>query len=157
MGERRWWQETLYLSETILCCTRQEKATGKFWQKECRSTKLVQLLYDSHSHLLGLHEPNLKTKQNRIDAFMETIGKTVYPEEFGNQDRTRIDQKFYLEASSPCPLIAYKFNINFTVYNVDAAMTNYFYHFNNKIVRWANNSFCKPVVNSVALLLHDCH
>ncbi len=58
---------------------------------------------------------------------METTGNSVYTEEFDNQGRTLMIEKWYLEASSTCPLIVYKFNINFTVYNGDAAMTNYFY------------------------------
>ncbi len=97
------------------------------------SPKLVQLLPKGHSYIFGLNAPNLKTKQDRIDAFMETIRNSVYTDEFDNQDRTRMDQKWYLEATSTCPLIAYKFNINFTVYNVDAGMTSYFYHYNGQI------------------------
>ncbi len=88
--------------------------------------KLVLLMDEGHSHLFGLHISNLKTKQDRIDAFMATIGNSVYTEEFDNQDKSNMDDDYYLEASSTCPLIAYKFNINFTVYNVDAAMTSYF-------------------------------
>ncbi len=67
----------------------------------------VQLLPEGHSHIFGLNAPNLKTKQDRIDAFMETIRNFVYTDEFDNQDRTRMDQKWYLEATSSCPLIAY--------------------------------------------------
>ncbi len=119
--------------------------------------KLVQLLPEGHSHLFGLNSPNLNTKQKRIDAFMETIGNTVYTEEFDNQDRTMMEDRWYLEASSTCPLIAYKFNINFTVYNVDAAMTNYFYHYNDQIFCWVNDGYCKPVENSCVLLLHKYH
>ncbi len=95
--------------------------------------KLVQLLPEGHSHIFGLNAPNLRTKKDMIDAFMATIGNFVYTDEFDNQNRTRMKDKWYLEASSTCPLIAYKFNINFTVYNVDAAMTNYFYHYNDQI------------------------
>ncbi len=40
--------------------------------------KLVQLLPEEYSHLFGLNAPNLKTNQNRIDTFIETIGKTVW-------------------------------------------------------------------------------
>ncbi len=90
--------------------------------------KLVQLLPKGHSHNFDLNTPNLKTKQDRIDAFMETIRNSIYTVEFNNQDRTRMDQKWYLEALSNCPLFAYKFNLNFTVYSVDAGMTSYFYH-----------------------------
>ena len=123
--------------------------------------KLVQLLPEGHSHLFGLNAPNLKTKQDRIDAFMATIGNTVYTEEFDNQDRTEMEDRWYLEATSTCPLIAYKFNINFTIYNVNAAMTNYFYHYKcedeEQIYYWMNEGLCKPVENSCVLLLHNCH
>ncbi len=78
--------------------------------------KFVQFLPEGHSHLFGLNAPSLKTKQDRIDAFMEIIKISVYTEEFENQDRTLMDEKWYSEATSTCPLIAYKFNINFTVY-----------------------------------------
>ncbi len=84
--------------------------------------KLCQLLPEGHSHIFGFNAPNFKTKQDRIVSFMATIGNSVYTEEFDNQGRTNMDQKWYLEASSTCPLIAYKFNINFTVYNVDAGI-----------------------------------
>ncbi len=53
--------------------------------------KFVQLLSEVHSRLFGLNAPNLNTKQDRIDAFVETIAESVYTEEFDNQDRTRMD------------------------------------------------------------------
>ncbi len=89
---------------------------------------------------------------------MATITESIYTEEFDNQDKPRMKDKWYLEASSTCPLIAYKFNINFTVYNVDAAMTNYFYYhkYQNKeqIFCWVNDGYFKPVEKSCVLLLH---
>ncbi len=48
------------------------------------SIKLVQLLPERHSHLFGLNAPNLNTKHDRNDAFMETTGNSVYTEEFDN-------------------------------------------------------------------------
>ncbi len=123
--------------------------------------KLVQLLPEGHLHLFGLNAPNLKTKHDRIDAFMKTIAESVFTEEFDNQDKTMMDKKWYLEATSTCPLIAYKFNINFPIYNANSAMTHYFYHYKyqneEQIFCWINNGFCKPVVNSVVLILHDSH
>ncbi len=119
--------------------------------------KLAQLLPEGHSHLFGLNAPNLETKQDMIDAFMETISNSVYTDEFDNQDRTKMDQKWYLEDSSTFPLNTYKFNINFTVYNVDDAMTNYFYHYNGQIFCWVNDGYCKPVENNCVLLLHNNH
>ncbi len=119
--------------------------------------KLVLLMDEGHSHRFGLNAPNFKTKQDRIVSFMATIGNSVYTEEFDNQDRTRMDQRWYLEAISTCPLILYRFNIYFTVYNVDAAMTNYFYHYNGQIFYWVNDDYCKPVENSCVLLLHNIH
>ena len=125
------------------------------------SSKLVQLLLEGHSHMFGLNAPNLKTKQDRIDAFMKTIAESVYTEEFDNQDKTLMKDRWYLEATSTRPLIAYKFNINFTIYNTNSAMTHYFYHYKyqneEQIFCWINNGFCKPVVNSVVLILHDSH
>ncbi len=94
---------------------------------------LVQLLPEGCSHLFGLNVRNLNTKQDRIDAFMATIGNSIYTEEFDNQDRTRMKDRWYLEALSTCPLIAYIFNDNFTIYNVDAAMKNHFYQKNDQI------------------------
>ncbi len=88
---------------------------------------------------------------------METIRNSVWKEEFDSQDSTRMDQKFYLEATSTCPFIAYKFNTNFTVYNVDAAIANYFDHYNDQIFTWVNDCFCKPVEDSFVLLCHDHH
>ncbi len=55
--------------------------------------KLVQLLPEGHSHIFGLNAPDLKPKQDRIDTYMETIGNSVYTEDFDNQDRTMMDQK----------------------------------------------------------------
>ncbi len=54
--------------------------------------KLVQILPQGHSHIFDLNAPNLKTKQDRIDAFMKTIAESVYTEEFDNQDKTLIDE-----------------------------------------------------------------
>ena len=68
-----------------------------------------------------------------------------------------MDEVFYLAASSTCPFVAYKFNINFTVYNVDAAVMSYFYHHNDQIFSWINDGFCKPVENSGVLLLQANH
>ncbi len=64
---------------------------------------------------------------------METIGNSVCKEEFDNKDKTKMDEEFYLEASSTFPLIAYKFHINFTVYNVNAAMMSNFYRHDDLI------------------------
>ncbi len=62
--------------------------------------KLVQLLPEGHFHIFVLNAPKLKTKQDRIDTFIETIGNSVYTDEFDNQDMTRMDQKWYFEAST---------------------------------------------------------
>ncbi len=143
----------------------------KFWKKNVDHfvhfpdatvpPKLVQILPEGQSHIFGLNAPNLKTKQDRIDAFMKTIAESVYTEEFDNQDKTLMDEKWYLEATSTCPLIAYKLNINFTIYNANSAMTHYFYHYKyqneEQIFCWINDSFRKPVENSVVLILHDSH
>ncbi len=58
--------------------------------------KLNQILPDGHSHIFGLHGQNLVTKQNKIDAFMATIGNSIYTEEFDRQDREKLDKDFYL-------------------------------------------------------------
>ncbi len=68
--------------------------------------KFVQILPQGHLHIFGLNAPNLKTKQDRIDAFMKTIAESVYTEEFDNQDKILMDDRWYLEATSTCPLIA---------------------------------------------------
>ncbi len=73
---------------------------------------LVQLLPEGHSYIIGLQCPNLVTDQDKIDTIMETIGNSVYSKEFDNQNEEEINKKFYLEASSTFPLIAYKWNIN---------------------------------------------
>ncbi len=38
-------------------------------------------------------------EQDKINAFMATIGNSVYTEEFDDQDMEKIDKKFYLGAS----------------------------------------------------------
>ena len=81
--------------------------------------KLIQILPDGHSHIFGLHSPNLVTKQDKIDAFTAMIGNSVYTEEFDNQDREKLDEDFYLEASLTMPLVCYKWKINVTLYNDD--------------------------------------
>ncbi len=88
--------------------------------------KLIQLLPDSHSHIFGSHSPNLVTKQDKINAFMATIGDSIYTKAFDNQDGEELEKDFYLEASSTWPLVCYKWKINITLYNVDNATTNYF-------------------------------
>ncbi len=80
---------------------------------------LVQLLPEGHSHIFRLYSPNIVTEQDKIGAFMETIGNSVYTKEFNNQDKEKIDEKFYLEASPTFPLTAYKWKINITLYSVD--------------------------------------
>ncbi len=70
--------------------------------------KLIQILPDGHSHIFGLHSPNLVTKQDKIDAFMETIGNSVYTKEFDKSDVEKFEEDFYLEASSTLPLVCYK-------------------------------------------------
>ncbi len=66
---------------------------------------LVQRLPEGHSHSFGLQSPNLVTDQDKIKAFMKTIGSSVYTKEFDNQDEDKIDKKFYSEASSTFPLL----------------------------------------------------
>ncbi len=95
--------------------------------------KLVQLFPDVHSHIFGLYSCNLVTDQDKINALMETIGNSLYTEEFEHQDGEKIDKKFLLEASSTFPLVAYKWKFNITLYNVDSAMTNYFYHNDDQV------------------------
>ncbi len=40
--------------------------------------KFGQILPQGHSHIFGLNAINLKIKQDRIDAFMETIRNSVH-------------------------------------------------------------------------------
>ncbi len=81
----------------------------------------------SHSHLFGLNAPKIKPNQGVIDVCIEIIGNSVWTNEFNNQINGILDKHFYLDTSSTCPLIASKLNVNITVYNVDSALTNYFY------------------------------
>ncbi len=74
--------------------------------------KLIQFLPDGHSHIFGLHSPNLASKQDKINAFMEMIGNSIYTKEFDNQDEEKLYKDFYLEASSALPLVCYKWKIN---------------------------------------------
>ncbi len=92
--------------------------------------KLIQILSDGHSHIFGMHSPNLVTEQDKIDAFMEMIGNSIKTEEFDKHNGEKIDDDFYLEASFKLPLVCYKWKIDITLYNVDSVMTNYFYHYN---------------------------
>ncbi len=57
--------------------------------------KLIQILPNGNSHLFGLHHPNLCTDQDKIEAFMKTIGNSVYTEEFECQDGEKIDKKIF--------------------------------------------------------------
>ncbi len=91
----------------------QEEWNLSIWEKldyfVCRHDitvppKLVQHLPEGHAHIFGLNAPNLRTKQDRIDVFMVTIGNSVYTEEFDNQDRTNMKQKWYLKATYPSAL-----------------------------------------------------
>ncbi len=55
---------------------------------------LIQMLPDGYSHIFWLHSPNLVTEQDMIDAYMETIGNSVYTKEFDNQDKEKLDEGF---------------------------------------------------------------
>ncbi len=88
---------------------------------------------------------------------METIGNSVYTEEFEHQDRGGIDEESFWKASSTFPLVAYKWEINITLYNVDFAMTNYFCHYGNCIYSCCNDRFRKSVDQSCIFLLYGSH
>ncbi len=84
------------------------------------------------------------------DNWLQCIDQGIWqPRQRGNW------QKILLEASSTFPLIDYKWKINITLYNANAAMTNY--HHVNKVCSWCNNGFCKHVDQSCIFLLHCRH
>ncbi len=118
---------------------------------------IIQLIPEGHMHLFGLHEPNLRSEQDRVDVFMKAIGDSIYTEEFDHQPPGNIDKKFYMEASLTFPLLAYKYKINITLYNLDAMMTSYCYHHDNRVVTWSNAGFCKPVDKSCEFILQSGH
>ena len=118
---------------------------------------IIQLIPEGHMHLFGLHEPNLRSKQEQIDAFMEAVGNSIYTKEFDHQPPGNIDNEFWMEASLTFPLIAKKYRINITLYNLDAVMTSYCYHHDNRVVTWSNSGFCKPVDKSCEFILENGH
>ncbi len=85
---------------------------------------------------------------------MEKIGNSVYTKEVEDQDKEDFDDNFYLEALSSFPLVAYKYKINKTLYDVNSAIT-YFYHHGDHIYLRCNDGFCMPVDQSWIFLLHD--
>ncbi len=119
--------------------------------------KLILILPDSHSHIFGMHSPNLVTEQDKIDAFMATIGNSVYIKEYDDHIGEQLPDDSCLEASSMLPLVCYKWKINITLYIVDSAMTNYYYHHKGTIYLWYNDRYCKPIDKSCILYLHDKH
>lgn len=119
--------------------------------------KCIQILPKGPSHLFGLISPNLKTEQDKIVAFMATIGNSVYAKEFNIFIGENIPEKFYLEASATLPLVCYKWKINVTLYNITSATTNNFYHHKGIIYSWCNDGYCKPVDKSCILCLPHAH
>ncbi len=118
---------------------------------------IIQIIPEGHMHRFGLHEPKLCSKQEQIDAFMEAVGNSIYTKEFEYQPPGNMDKKFYMEASLTFPLIAYKYKINMTLYNLDAVMTSYCYRHDNRVVAWSNTGFCKPVEKSCKFILENGH
>ena len=119
--------------------------------------KLIQILPDGHLHIFGMNSPNLVTEEDKIDAFMATIGNSIYTKEYDDYVGETLPIDFYLEATSTLPLVCYKWKINITLYIVDSAMTNYFYHHKGTVYSWYNDGYCKPVDKSGILYLHDHH
>ncbi len=67
--------------------------------------KLIHFLPDGHLHIFGMHSPNLVTEQDKIDAFMATIGESLYTEEYDDCVGEKLPDDIYLEASSTLPFV----------------------------------------------------
>ena len=119
--------------------------------------KIIHILPDGPTHIYGMHGPNLVTDQDKIDAFMATIGNFLYTEEYDDYEGEQLPDDFHLEAYSTLPLICYKYNINITLYLVDLAKTSYCYHHKGTVYTWYNDGLCKPVDKSCILYLQDHH
>lgn len=63
----------------------------------------------------------------REDAFMGFVRKNIYTEKFDDTDEKGVGNKFYLAANGTFPLIACKFQVNITLYNLDGITTYCYY------------------------------
>ncbi len=161
------WQKIVYCAQNPKAARAKRIELLEFGKNEAKNfvrdpdksvkPKLILILPDSHSHIFGMHSPNLVTEQDKIDAFMATIGNSVYIKEYDDHIGEQLPDDSYLEASSTLPLVCYKWKINITLYIVDSAMTNYYYHHKGTIYLWYNDRYCKPIDKSCILYLHDKH
>ena len=108
-----------------------------------------------HSHLYNFC--NYPTEEDREKAFMDYVGSSIYREYFDDTNEDGIDIDFYLEANGTLPLIASKYKVNFTLYDLGSISTSYFYHHDGRVCVWHSRGLLKPVANSVALVLEDQH
>ncbi len=56
--------------------------------------KTIQHLFNGQSHSFGLNGWNILTKQDMIDTFTSEIGKSVFTNDYIDQDENIIDLKF---------------------------------------------------------------
>ena len=119
------------------------------------SPSIIQLQDNGHAHIICFQ--NYKTDEEMKKAFMDFVGNSIYTEDFDDTDEDGIGKEFYMEANRTFPLIASRFNINITLYNLDGITTSYFYHHNDHINVLQNNGLCKPVANSCVLVLQANH
>ena len=88
---------------------------------------------------------------------MNYVGNSIYTEDFEDTNKDGIDIDFYLEANGTLPLIASKYKVNITLYDLGSISTSYFYHHDGHVCVWCSRGLLKPVADSVALVLEDMH
>ena len=108
-----------------------------------------------HSHLYNFY--NYPTEEEREKAFMDYVGNSIFTDDFEDIKEEGIGIEFYMEANGTLPLIASKYNVNFTLYDIGSISTTYFYHHDSRVCVWRSKGLCRPVADSIALVLEDQH
>ena len=101
---------------------------------------IIKLINEGHMHLFGFNGSKNKTQDKRDNAFMEACGNNIFYEDFDDQDENNINISVWMEATITLPIIALKYKVSITMYNLPhykesynalvacSPTTNYFYY-----------------------------
>ena len=116
----------------------------------------INVLWDS-GHTALLNSRNYETHEHRQRIFMGIVGNSILSDDFDDSKDEGIDQEFYLKAYETFPLIASKFKVNITLYDLDKILTSYCYYHDGRVYVWRVEGLYKPVENSAVLTLKSFH